>query len=194
LDYLVNVEEGKSLAAGDINWISNRDILTGDGSTTFKVNMDQRAAAAFSNTIGVYEIDDMGLIRDVRILLNDVGETSGSDLITGVEARHTLGFFIIADGKNFANKLRNTDTLTFLDRNNAAANADGGVGLFLAVNGTTQSLNVFHSHAAALNPDGLQHAISGLSASGNKLIFGFEDLFGGGDRDYQDVLFSIDFL
>jgi hypothetical protein len=53
---------------------------------------------------------------------------------------------------------------------------------------------VFHSHAAALNPDGLQHSISGLSANGNQLIFGFEDLLGGGDRDYQDVLFSIEFL
>jgi hypothetical protein len=194
LDYLVNVEEGKPLAAGDINWIPNTDILTGDGSTTFRVGMDQRAAAAFSNTLGVYEIDEMGLIRDVRILLNDVGETSECDLITGVEAGHTLGFFIIADGKSFANTLMNSDTLTFLDRNNAAGNTDGGVGLFLAVNGTTQGLNVFHSHAAALNPDGVQHAISGLSANGNKLIFGFEDLFGGGDRDYQDVLFSIDFL
>jgi hypothetical protein len=88
----------------------------------------------------------------------------------------------------------NSDTLTFLDRNNAAGNADGGMGLLLAVNGTTQSLNVLHSHAAELNPDGVQHAISGLSANGNKLIFGFEDLFGGGDRDYQDVLFSIDIL
>jgi uncharacterized repeat protein (TIGR01451 family) len=194
LDFLVNVEEGKPLAAGDINWISNSDVLIGDGSTTFKVSMDQRAAAVFSNSLGVYEIDEMGLIRDVQILFNDVGEASGSDLITGVEAGHTLGFFIIADGKSFANNLTNADNLTFLDRNNAAANADGGVGLLLALNGTTQSLNVFHSHAAALNPDGVQHAISGLSANGNKLIFGFEDLFGGGDRDYQDVLFSIDFL
>jgi len=194
LDFLVNVEEGKPLAAGDINWISNTDILTGDGSTTFKVSMDQRAAAAFSNSLGVYEIDEMGLIRDVQILLNDVGEASGSDLITGVEAGHRLGFFIIADGKSFANTLMNSDKLTFLDRNNASANADGGLGLLLAVNGTTQSLNVFHSHAAALNPDGVQHAISGLSANSNELIFGFEDLFGGGDRDCQDVLFSIDFL
>ncbi len=63
-----------------------------------------------------------------------------------------------------------------------------------AVNGTAQSLNASHGHAAALNPDGVQHAISGLSADGNQLIFGFEDLFGGGDKDYQSVLFSIDFL
>jgi hypothetical protein len=87
--------------------------------------LDQRAAAAFSNMLGVYEIDDMGWIRDVRILLNDVGEASERDLITGVEAGHTLGFFIIADGKSFANTLTNLDTLTFLDRNNAAGNADG---------------------------------------------------------------------
>jgi hypothetical protein len=98
LDYLVNVEEGKPLAAGDINWISNTHILTGDGSTTFRVGMDQRAAAAFSNTLVIYEIDEIGLIRDVRILLIDVGEASEHDLITGVEAGHILGFFIIADG------------------------------------------------------------------------------------------------
>ena len=73
--------------------------------------MDHRAAAAFSNSLGVYEIDEMGLIRDVRILFNDVGEASGGDLITGVEAGHTLGFFIIADGISFANNLTNTDKL-----------------------------------------------------------------------------------
>jgi hypothetical protein len=60
--------------------------------------MDQRAAAAFSNTLVIYEIDEIGLIRDVRILLIDVGEASEHDLITGVEAGHILGFFIIADG------------------------------------------------------------------------------------------------
>ncbi len=194
-DNLADVQEGVALAAGDINGITNTDILTGDGTATFSLTMDTRATAAFSNALGVYEIDATGGIRDVRILLNDVGEATGPVAITEVEDGHTLGFFIIADGESFADTLTGADTLDFVDGGGAGGNADAGTELFLAVNGATASgLNVFHSHAAALNPDAVQHAASGLSADGSKLIVGFEDLLGGGDQDYQDVLFSVDIL
>lgn len=193
-NYLANVQEGQALDSGNVNGITNTDILTGNGSTTFRVSIDQRARTALSNTLGVYEIDQMGLIRDVRVLLNDVGEARLPDLITGVENDHTLGFFIIANGKSFADTLTNSDTLTFQDASNAAGNINAGVALSLAVNGITQSLNVFHSHTATLNLDGVQHSISGLSANGSNMIIGFEDTFGGGDFDYQDVLFSIEAL
>ncbi|BAY30967.1 hypothetical protein NIES2107_28150 [Nostoc carneum NIES-2107] len=42
----------------------------------------------------------------------------------------------------------------------------------------------------ALNPDGLQHAVSYYYK--DYLILGFEDLWGGGDKDYNDVVFAID--
>jgi hypothetical protein len=42
----------------------------------------------------------------------------------------------------------------------------------------------------ALNPDGLQHAMTYLYK--DFLIIGFEDLWGGGDKDYNDTVFAID--
>ncbi|BAY23516.1 hypothetical protein NIES2100_33080 [Calothrix sp. NIES-2100] len=42
----------------------------------------------------------------------------------------------------------------------------------------------------ALNPDGLQHAIAYYYK--DYLVLGFEDLWGGGDKDYNDTVFAID--
>jgi len=42
----------------------------------------------------------------------------------------------------------------------------------------------------ALNPDGLQHVIAYYYK--DYLVLGFEDLWGGGDKDYNDAVFAID--
>jgi Domain of unknown function (DUF4114) len=42
----------------------------------------------------------------------------------------------------------------------------------------------------ALNPDGLQHVMAYYYK--DYLVFGFEDLWGGGDKDYNDTVFAID--
>ena len=51
--------------------------------------------------------------------------------------------------------------------------------------------NVFHSGAAAGNPDGLAHAVVtyNFGSPGNTLV-AFEDKLGGGDKDYNDYIFS----
>ena len=51
--------------------------------------------------------------------------------------------------------------------------------------------NVFRTGAAAGNPDGLAHAIVTYDhlTPGNTLV-AFEDIFGGGDEDYNDFVFS----
>jgi len=44
-----------------------------------------------------------------------------------------------------------------------------------------------------LNSNDIQHVISGVTSSNDgKLYVGFEDLNGGGDRDYNDVVFNVD--
>ena len=48
--------------------------------------------------------------------------------------------------------------------------------------------NVFLMGAAARNPDNQLHAAVN-SIGGGAFIVGFEDLFGGGDRDYDDYVF-----
>ena len=49
----------------------------------------------------------------------------------------------------------------------------------------------FHTGSGAANPDGLAHAnvIYDWTEPGRTFV-GFEDLFGGGDRDYNDHMFS----
>jgi len=42
----------------------------------------------------------------------------------------------------------------------------------------------------ANNPDGLQHVMTYVYK--NFLVLGYEDLWGGGDKDYNDVVFAID--
>lgn len=43
-----------------------------------------------------------------------------------------------------------------------------------------------------INPDGLVHAVAFTMPGTPYLLIGFEDLFGGGDRDYNDLLFTLD--
>jgi Ca2+-binding RTX toxin-like protein len=52
--------------------------------------------------------------------------------------------------------------------------------------------NVYHSDSASLNNDGLVHTISGVNASGN-LQIGFEDLYKGGDKDFDDAVIEVQF-
>jgi len=50
--------------------------------------------------------------------------------------------------------------------------------------------NTFYSGSSANNPDGVVHA--GMQDNNNgSVIMGFEDLYNGGDKDYNDVIFKV---
>jgi len=51
--------------------------------------------------------------------------------------------------------------------------------------------NTFHTGPAAGNPDGVIHAVVTYNAgSPGRTLVGFEDILGGGDKDYNDYIFS----
>jgi Ca2+-binding RTX toxin-like protein len=52
--------------------------------------------------------------------------------------------------------------------------------------------NVYHSDSSSLNKDGIVHTISGVNANGN-LQIGFEDLYKGGDKDFDDAVIEVQF-
>jgi hypothetical protein len=118
----------------------------------------------------------------------------------------TQGTVIDTDGKSYAPKdsgyitaaLRRSQVTSDgvqLDRNGLSntVNLKGGYiyAPFLVVNTSVNDVlnskngTVYFDYVAA-NPDGFQH-IKSLGA--NK--FGFEDLYGGGDRDYNDLVFQV---
>lgn len=192
--YLPTLGEGQGVETGVINGINNQDFLTGDGTMNFRTNLDPaNAGAGFDNSLGVYEIDSAGNVVDVRVLFGNVKGSETSSDITSVEAGHKLGFFLIQDGADWVDDLELSDTLSFVDRfDGSAGNISDANALRLAVNGAEADVMVFHSYSSSLNVDGVQHALSGVNVGGQSITVGFEDLTGGGDQDYQDVIFQVE--
>lgn len=62
---------------------------------------------------------------------------------------------------------------------------------FLIANGANGGSNVW-STDSSVNSDGLVHTVSLAEDGSPYLLIGFEDLYGGGDRDYNDLLFAVD--
>jgi len=50
----------------------------------------------------------------------------------------------------------------------------------------------FVSTNQSLNKDGIVHAVAMAAAGSPYLVISFEDMIGGGDRDYNDVFFAVD--
>ena len=77
----------------------------------------------------------------------------------------------------------------FVELGNFAAGTK--LDFFLIANGASGGNQVF-STDGSVNRDGINHVVSFAALSGSYLLIGFEDLFGGGDRDFNDVLFAVD--
>jgi len=65
------------------------------------------------------------------------------------------------------------------------------IDFFLISNGANGGTNTYTADSAS-NPDGMQHVVSYALPGSPYLIIGFEDLFGGGDMDYNDIVFAVD--
>ncbi|WP_303983566.1 DUF4114 domain-containing protein [Dongia mobilis] len=121
-----------------------------------------------------------------------------------------LGFFIIADGASSGanqNLLKGVagvdgkgnDYAKDLDAINSQLSfkVDGNGNGQVLVSGKRLSGNIYFTHDKTLNTDSvgkdIEHTLSGVPAKADgKLYVGFEDLAGGGDRDYQDVVISVE--
>ena len=64
---------------------------------------------------------------------------------------------------------------------------------FLIANGA-QGGNKVYSTDQSVNPDGINHLVSFVYAVKDSpyLVIGFEDMYGGGDKDFNDLVFAVD--
>lgn len=69
----------------------------------------------------------------------------------------------------------------------------GLLDFFVIANGANGGRTAFSTQTSA-NPDGINHVVSFAYVSKDSpyLILGFEDLLGGGDRDFNDLIFAVD--
>jgi hypothetical protein len=69
--------------------------------------------------------------------------------------------------------------------------AGSALDFFLIANGANGGKNIVSTNQS-LNKDGLIHAVVMATAGSPYLVISFEDMLGGGDRDYNDVFFAVD--
>jgi len=193
--FLPVLQERQAVDPNLVNGIINQNFLKGDGATDFQVTLRDLGFAGYDNVLGVYEMDAAGNIIDTRILFDNANaDKSASTRIEDVEDGHNLGFFIVQDAADWAATLAAGDTLSFVNSSGAAANVADGADISIAVNAGAVDEMVFHSFDENMNSDGLQHALSGVDVGGEAITVGFEDLTGGGDRDYEDIVFRVELV
>ena len=170
--------------------------------------------AGYRNTLGSYKVDNTGTIYDVQIHFPNASLSgSGGNLIAGVsesnlslQAGDQLGFFIISNGYSINSGYSNIDlssgTLAFRESDGTAANINStNPSLWhIAENEMATQLQLHKYHTAAgvgdtdysLNPDGIPHTVGLLNTDAGEITLGFEDLYNGGDKDFDDAVFSVD--
>lgn len=182
--------------------------------TTAKVTF-QGETAGFQNTLGMYKIATDGRIYDVSVLFANASQTgSGGSLAPGqssvdidVHAGEKLGFFVVSNGYvqsgNAAVLNSVGTTYKFVTATGAAGYANASSELKLvAVSATGKETviksqygtSVFHSIPGAnggLNGDRFTHILGQTQLADGSVKIGFEDLWGGGDKDFDDSVFTI---
>lgn len=198
------------------------DPALGVADGNLSVNYDARATitfcegfAGYNNTLGAYAIAKDGRMISTQIYWGNV-KTAGIDtphvvdLPTGADGGD-FGFFIIADGFDVNHSYDGMDItadgmLSFIyhygqEDARTATVYDAGTDIKLVYDDGAGAHvlggYVYHTtergDSAALNWDGMTHAVSGLLDEGNHdvLRIGFEDLPNLGDADFEDVLFDL---
>jgi len=196
---------------GKPSYVDMSNLIMTEAATAKVTFVDE--GAGFRNSLGVYEINQDGSISNVRILFaNSSKAGSGGDLIPGqssvefdFNAGTQLGFFVVSNG--FGKGYENRAALSATDGHYELRNADGQPGTMQDrslqlwhvddANGTETAIrsqygyDVFHSAANAAddykpNPDAFPHVVGRANTVAGELLIGLEDLYGGGDKDYDD--------
>ena len=181
---------------------------------TAKVTFDYESAG-YKNALGVYKIGPDGAIAGVQILFANASlKGSGGDLVAGkssvdvpVKAGEQLGFFVVPDGfsqRGMATLLSDKSaTYKFVGADGKAGNINAGSELKLVqvsaagvetVVKSAYGTTVFHSvdtGALGLNGDGMKHVTGTVNNIDGTVKVGFEDLKWGGDKDFDDSVFTV---
>ncbi|MGH6738986.1 MAG: DUF4114 domain-containing protein, partial [Bradyrhizobium sp.] len=171
--------------------------------------------AGFTNSLGTYTIAADGTLQAAQMIDSGItgglGSNPNVDFTVGASTGATeLGFFLIANGATVNHNFPGIDfahgTLSFVyDYGQADARAakitDQGSAVSLvftdsAHHDTVLSGPVYFTTdrggSNTLNQDGVVHSISGVDGTdASTLKIAFEDLPHGGDKDYNDTVFTV---
>jgi hypothetical protein len=188
------------------------DTIIGGGGTADQHHVTitfEGAIAGYLNTLGIYVIDPCGEIQLVEFAFDNAQPDPRGELEPGVSTFSfkvppyaKIGTFIVADGFNLNNGYADLGDGEFSFVNAAGDPAmitdPAPILIHTATDGTVTEIEgpVYHSagfgDTIGLNPDGEVHLEGYSENDDGTFSFGFEDLPGLGNRDFNDVLFRID--
>ncbi len=158
--------------------------IPGTGSVSLRFDFVFDGAAVLKNELGVFRVDDISGSIDgqklgdpgyltaafnrARILFSSGSTPYSSDVTLNFNGGDILVFFIVQD-QTLVNLLTNNPTNDLSKRPLAFFSLD------------------------FLNPDGRDHFVAFEDKAENLSQVGFEDLTGGGDFNYQDVVCNVSF-
>ncbi|PZQ47054.1 MAG: hypothetical protein DI551_04030 [Micavibrio aeruginosavorus] len=215
-----NLQEGVSITRitprGDAALGIANGNLSVDMAATVTITF-RAGYAGYDSSFGMFGIAPDGTIVHASLEWANVktaGLNIGYDLELPVGAQGgAFGFFIIANGNNANGHYNGLDitadgVISFIYKygtadERAAKITDNGNDVSVVyddgaiervLHGYTYLSTDRGNDTTAINPDGMLHVVSGLvdPDNTNTLRVGFEDLYGQGDADFEDVLFDID--
>ncbi len=149
--------------------------ISGTGTLTIDTKFFA-AEAGYHNSVGYYLANSSGAPVAGGVINLDAHQlysgTTEIDLSQFPDA-HALGFFMVPNGANILPSGSESDLVGFAQTSSGWSVEWGSAGHVVTA----------YFSDTSLNADGLQH-LTDSSAAG---AFNWEDLFGGGDRDYNDA-------
>lgn len=131
--------------------------------------------AGYRNSLGVYTGDSSdGLTGDAATIFPDASTSSYYSYLG--ESSYRFSSAPLAPG-DFV------DLGTYEDQTQ--------LNLFLVSNGANGGTNTYYTDTS-LNQDGIDHFVVLATPDSPYLLIGVEDLYGGGDEDYNDVVFALE--
>lgn len=204
---------GASSVGGDVNM--NRFVIGED--YTGRITFDGESAG-YRNVLGMYKIADDGSIYDVDVLFGNASlRGSGGSLVSGkssvevdLHAGDNIGFFVVPNGFSRSGGqhsvlARDEGTYELRDAHGNPGNVNSGhevqlvhvadSGKETVIHSQYHGSSVFHSLSGAqggLNGDHFDHVHSQVDTKAGSVTIGFEDLWNGGDKDFNDAVFTFD--
>ena len=139
--------------------------------------------AGFRNTLGFTTVDAAtGGLSDASLIFPDASSSATF-----------MDDAFVTDPDSLSNATRSDSTPLvsgdFVDL--GIFDAGTLVDFFLIANGANGG-NATYTADASTNPDLMQHVVAFAIPDSPYLLIGFEDLYGGGDKDYNDIVFAVD--
>ena len=159
-----------------------------------KVDPSKLVLATADNLTATFVYEGAGYHNTLGLNTTGLGTKSGNPEIIFPDVSSTDGF----DAQGSQGTRTPSEPLLpgdFVNLGNYAAGTS--LDFFLIANGANGGSSVYNSTSAASNPDGLNHVgmfsptMFAIPQLNSPYVFvSFEDLLGGGDKDYNDVIFA----